>query len=478
MPPSRCDGCHLALSLIAAVAVSCYTTVAPILPLEMHARGLSDGCASLVFLASTVGSLVAPSLAVNRFESVGTVNVMACSMAGMSLMFWSLGCAFDIDAHDGMPPKDDPPPTGDEVVERAIAVVGMLMFVQFFLGASFSVISTGYYSLATSIFIDRESAMSSVEAACGIGYIIGPIFGSALYDAVGYHRTYGAISLGLMIMSLLTLKFLVPRLQYGTNLSDDGLGGMDSVALVVVVVVDGFVNYDTVDKSEIDITAYDRSTSGQAPSAISLLGFPKVLLAALTMCWISVSWALFEPLLAIRLSDYFHVGTGDIGMIFALTSIAYVPAVYLSQYLPRHGGIGRRRTISISVVLSAITVMLMGSDSFPVLMLGTASRGMLQAPVWVHLLPWMQEESLKRFPDPGHEQLVNDLTASLYNSSMKLGQVVGYSIGPLMTSLGFARTTRAVALLMCFQSVLFYFGTGDYDRGRRGDSVLSSSMLM
>ena len=124
-------------------------------------------------------------------------------------------------------------------------------------------------------------------------------------------------------------------------------------------------------------------------------------------------------------------------------------------------------------MLTPVSVLLMGSNSFSVLIWGAVLIGILQAPVWVHLLPWMQEESLKLFPDPDHKQRVNDLTASMYNSFMTLGQAVGYSIGPLMASQGFSQTTRMVALLIFFQSALFYFGTGEYDKRRNMDSTSS-----
>lgn len=463
MLPTRCDKGHLALSLIAIVAVSSYTTIAPVLPLEIDRHRIPEECVSLVFLALTIGSLVAPPLAARHFESIGTAKIMAYSMAGMSLMFWCLGHVFSVAAKITSNDSTEISSSADRML-----AVGMLTFVQFFLGAFFSVIATGYYSLATLIFIEKESAMSSVETACGIGYIVGPIFGSALYDAMGYQYTNSTISFGLIMMAFFTFKCLAPHLQYDApEFAVDELE-LDRMAQ------GGDAYYNSVDASEMESIMGRQSMNEHAlqPSTMSLLRFPKMLIAALTICWIKVSWAFFEPLLAIRLDNFFHVGTREIGIIFSIASIAYVPMVYLSQYLPRHG-IGRHRTIATSVMLTPVSVLLMGSNSFSVLILGAVLIGILQAPVWVHLLPWMQEESLKLFPDPDHKQCVNDLTASIYNSFMTLGQAVGYSIGPLMASQGFSQTTRMVALLIFFQSALFYFGTGEYDKRRNMDSTSS-----
>jgi len=100
----------------------------------------------------------------------------------------------------------------------------------------------------------------------------------------------------------------------------------------------------------------------------------------------------------------------------------------------------------------------MGSNRFlSALILGNILDCVLEGPIIVRLLPWMQEQALVKYPH--HKQCVNDMTASIYNTS--LGRLVGYSIGPLLASEGFDRTTRLVALLAFFQFILFYFGTRD-----------------
>jgi hypothetical protein len=113
-------------------------------------------------------------------------------------------------------------------------------------------------------------------------------------------------------------------------------------------------------------------------------------------------------------------------------------------------------------MLTPLAVLLVGSDSLAVLIVGVTLNGILPTPVWVHLLPWMQEEALKLFPDPNTSRCVNDLTATIYNSFLTLGQVVGYVTGPLLASRGFARTTQMVALLTFIQSLLFFFGAGGF----------------
>ena len=88
--------------------------------------------------------------------------------------------------------------------------------------------------------------------------------------------------------------------------------------------------------------------------------------------------------------------------------------------------------------------------------------GLLPTPCWVQFLPWMQEQTSKLYPDPKVQPKTNDITASIYNSAMTIGQVVGYLLGPLLGSKGFTRMTHIVALLIICQGILFLFSTEEY----------------
>ena len=509
-PPPRCDMGKLALALIAIVTNSSYTTIPPILPLEIDRQQIPEGYISLIFLAFTAGSLVAPPLVSRHFESIGTAKVIAYSLGGMSIGFWCLGHVFQLSGDDelqsSLHPRTDysaDSPDAEEEVEMEeeeegippdgdakshAIVVALLTVIQFFLGAFYAVITTGYYSLATLIFTEKESAMSSVEAAVGIGYIVGPIFGSMLYDKMGYRTTYSTISMCMLAMAIVTMKCLARHLQ-------DGGGGKQQERATTGVGGDEIGPADDVEEgqglelSEMDsimgrqstnghvVFAIEKTTSAQQqqqqpqPSAISLLRFPKILLGAITLCWVDVTWSFMEPLLSKQLDHNFDVNMSEIGMIFSISSIVYVPMVYLVQFLPSQGA-AKHRTIAIAVMLTPIGVLLVGSNSLGVLVLGVFLNGILPTPVWVYLLPWMQEEALKLFPDPNASRCVNDLTATIYNSFLTLGQVVGYITGPLLASRGFKRTTQMVALLTFIQSILFYFCAGEFLPGGGGRQVV------
>ena len=479
----------LGLALIAIAANASYTTIAPILPLEVDKYHISEESVSIIFLAFTFGSLLAPAMFAHYFETIGRVNVISLSMVGMSFMFWCLGHVFGMS--ETMVAWND----NNNPAYREMIVIGLIFIMQFFLGAFYSMITTGYYSLASLAFVEKAKVMSLVEASVGIGHIVGPIIGSVLYDERGYQYVYSfGVSLGMLIVALFTWKFLAPCFERAALDVADAAAAVDGIDNEVDV--ERFKSFDcskremTSDNDDDDIVCSSSDDSSEseiitgyqsmnihlqeqeAPkklSAMSLLKYPTILLAALSICWVMVSFAFLEPLLAKHL-DHFHVGNKGIGFIFSLTSIVYIPATLLVQYLP--SSIGRHLTISIALLLTPMCVLLVGSSSLPVVIFGIGLLGFLPAPVWVLSLPLMQDESLKLSSHEDTRLHVNDLIASIYNSFMTLGKVLGYVLGSLGGGgeEGFTRTAQTVALLIFLQTLLFYFGAREQKRERMPSS--------
>lgn len=327
MPSLRCDKRRLALAAIAVIANAGYTTIAPILPLEVEKRGVPEQWVSLIFLAFSVGSAVAPPIVARHFESAGTVKVVACAMAGMSAMFWCTGMVFDI-AQMISPGDEDAVGAGDGAESQSyVAVtVALLTVIQFLLGAFFSSIATGYYSLATLMFVEKESAMSgeylhcmclgrvgkmvcclnsvccvitrqAIEASVGAGYMIGPIIGSLVYDKKGFQYAFSTfISLVMLAMAFVTWKLLAPLLKHKANeavgedddddVDDDGGSESDVEAQSDLLSYDSMDTRSGATKSPFNVGT--RTT--RQPSIMALLRNRNILLGALTILWIDVAW--------------------------------------------------------------------------------------------------------------------------------------------------------------------------------------------
>jgi len=471
---------RISLSLIAIVVNASYTTIAPILPLEISKSGINERFVSLIFLSFSFGSSIIPLLVAHKFQSIGTVKVMIYSMIGMSVVFWFIGHVFEMTRW--ISSTDDGDGSAVQSNQNNI-IISMLTILQFFLGAFFSIITTGYYSLATLLFTDEKESniMSYIEASVGSGYILGPLVGSYIYDTMGYQFTFSTfISLSMMLLAFITWRFLTPCLSYkeSEEVDDDvdsGCFESDDVEAQIVsdpsssLSLRHTASYHSIDTSSekkdsnnllhsINIEEEEKQTQqGPPPTISSLIRVPKVILAASAISMVNLSWTSIEPLLATRLDNTFHIGSKQIGLIFSLSNIIYVPMVFLVQYLPKHV-----RTLSISIMLTPLAVLLVGSNSLSMVVVGVILLGLLPTPCWIQLLPWMQEQTTMLYPDPKVQPKAIDITASIYNSAMTFGQVIGYVLGPLLGSKGFTRMTHIVALLITCQGILFLFSTEEY----------------
>ena len=187
---------------------------------------------------------------------------------------------------------------------------------------------------------------------------------------------------------------------------------------------------------------------------LSLASDLTLLIAVSSITWVNISWTFLEPILAKHLEQAFGLGNKQIGLVFSSSNFIYVPAVFLVQCLPQRN---RHRTLTMSILMTAVCAILVGSKNLAVSILGVVSIGVLPTPVWVMLLPYLQDEALKAFPNVTSRRRLNNRVVGLYNSFMTLGSLVGYSLGPICGYYGFSAATRIVALLISGQSILFYF---------------------
>eukprot|EP01082_Thalassiosira_pseudonana_P009818 g8984.t1 g8984 contig34:569653-572240(-) len=303
----RWDRRILSLSLIAIISNASYTTIAPILPLEIDKHHISERWTSIIFLAFPIGCTVVSFLAAKRLEEVGAEKVMTFGMTLMSVLFYCLSYVFQLVDGSSQLMNDEQ----TKATDRSLLVAG-LTITQFFIGASMSMITTGYYSTATLIFPSaKESALSCIETSVGLGYIIGPIVGSALYDEMGYQSAYRCVSFVVMVMASILWKFLTVHLKQ----TDD----------YDVIPEDLAESDDHIEEDDDNVEAQHLADKPQSmnltlqhhrninnnhkmnPTTFSLLKQPQIFCAAMSILWINVSWSFLEPILAKRL-ELFQVG--------------------------------------------------------------------------------------------------------------------------------------------------------------------------
>jgi MFS family permease len=474
-PPTQ-NRTLLSLSLITLITNATYSTIAPILPLEIDAHSISQKWLSVIFLAYPVGYCVASPLLARWFKREGTVNVMIFGLVMVGLLFVVESMLFDV------------PPFiyiyNNEAADCKL-LIGLLTIGQFALGASMSFITTGYYSLVTLLFVDVESAMSCIESAVGTGYILGPVLGSMLYDALGFRWAYRGVGIVVLVMAFVTWKYLRKYLVCKRSREEEGCK-LDEIELETQIPLvkslstgqqHDIENYQSADftssrhgqaskmscnRNEMDLVHleaqdpphqnnHESNNLKRQPTTLTLLATPKITTAALSITWISASWSFLEPILAKRLV-HFQVQKRGIGLMFALSNIVYVPTAFGLQYLPKW--MEKHFVIALSMLATPLAVLLVGNDSFWLMTTGIMLLGFLPTPVWIFLLPSMQEDAAALFSSD-QKRCVNDLTAGVYNLFITLGQIVGYVIGPLVNqSYGVVMTTRIVAGFILAQAII------------------------
>ena len=411
------------------------------------------------------------------------MKIMSIAMIGMALLFSCLGSVFRLYNFWMMQlllqgENEVDSVTSDKNSNNLLII--LICTIQFCIGGLLSIVTTGYYSSATLIRTSNpDRVISFLETAIGTGYILGPVVGSWLYDELGYAYVYRVASVVMALLGLVTFKIISPL--FTTKKVDDDNDGcqeMDDMDYATRT-DDGDYNLTLADDLEsrpdnkghyvnhcnerqpllplaTDVTL--TSSTALRPTIMHLLKHPRILVSALCITWVNVSWTFVEPILSLRMSS-FHLGKKEIGVIFSLSNVVYIPAVLLLQYAFVGSNMRRRRFIVlISIAFTPLAVLLIGSHSVLFLVFGMLLLGLLPTPVWIMLLPSMQEDALAIYPDTRHCRVANDLTAGIYNSFMILGQVVGYVIGPALNAIvGFGKTTWIVGGLILTQAILYYY---------------------
>ena len=165
------------------ISNSAYALVAPFLPLEFESKGISDHYIGLIFAIYSVAVVICSPLIGMTVRHMGTTNLISGGVAVMGISFVCFGFI------------------GGMTKQSHILLLGFtLRFIQ---GASSAFVQTTCYSIATNDFPSKkEMIVGYVEAMTGLGLIVGPIIGSALYSFFGYANTFFIYGSFLVFLAL------------------------------------------------------------------------------------------------------------------------------------------------------------------------------------------------------------------------------------------------------------------------------------
>jgi len=152
---------------ITALSNSAYAIIAPFLPFEFASKGIDSIWIGYIFAIYSVAVVLCSPVIGSIMALMGRRNLV---VFGMILM----GCSFIV---FGMLTYLDNP----------VLYVSLALLNRFLQGMASSFIQTTMYSISTNFFPDHKDAMVGyIEAVTGVGLILGPLIGSALYSIGGY----------------------------------------------------------------------------------------------------------------------------------------------------------------------------------------------------------------------------------------------------------------------------------------------------
>jgi MFS family permease len=150
------------------VSNSAYSLIAPFLPLEYELKEVPPSMIGWIFatysLSVIVLSPIISSHILHRFNRQHLINTGLLAMGVCFALFgWS------------------------SKIENPSTLTYVALAIRAMQGASSALIQTTCLSIATNDFpSEKEAMIGYIEAASGLGMVVGPIFGSVVYSQLGF----------------------------------------------------------------------------------------------------------------------------------------------------------------------------------------------------------------------------------------------------------------------------------------------------
>ena len=169
---------------------SAYALCAPFLPLEFDKKGIEGAYVGMVFALYSVAVIFVSPFVGKVVDSWGHKNLLSVGIGFMGLAFIFFGFIERLDSKPGL------------------LILGCVL--RFLQGMASAFVQTTCYTIATNDFPEKqERLIGLLEAMAGLGLIVGPIIGSALYSFLGFELTFFVYG-GVEVLLAIVIRFNVP----------------------------------------------------------------------------------------------------------------------------------------------------------------------------------------------------------------------------------------------------------------------------
>lgn len=372
------------------VGALCHSILAPFYPAKAAEKGVSPSQYGFVFgIFQLVICLSAPIY--GRYMAV--IGPTFMFKAGV---FVTGSCTLMFGFLDKSPPGD--------------TFLGLSYAVRIVAGFGESALFTAAYTIVPTLFPESVgTAVSFIETAFGIGGLIGPAVGGALFQLGGFLLPFEVVGV-LMVATAAIAFFAVPTIRMEKN-------------------------------------------KKESKGALQALAIPGVVLMLTTTMTCSVSVGFIQAVLEPHVRD-FHLEAWVVGLVFMTNGIMYaIMATVWGRVIDKNGKY--MAAMILSKVISSAAYLFLGpapfipiKKSLPLVVVGLACNGFGVAGTLVSSYMGMLDTLTKhKFPNDLQTQ---GIVAGMFNFSYSLGAFIGPSIaGTLYDSIGFAYGSLVVFGILC-----------------------------
>ena len=186
-----CDPLEFWVLLTNLSSNSAYGLCAPFLPTEFEKKGIAGAYVGMVFAVYSVAQIFVSPFVGKVVDSWGHKNIMSLGIGFMGLAFIFFGFI--------------------ERLESKPVLLTLGCVLRFLQGTGSAFVQTTCYTIATNDFSEKqERLIGLLEAMAGLGLIVGPMIGSALYSFLGFEKTFFVYGSMIVILAV-TIRLFIPE---------------------------------------------------------------------------------------------------------------------------------------------------------------------------------------------------------------------------------------------------------------------------
>ena len=378
------------------------SVLAPFYPNEAISKGVSTGVIGVVFSAHPICSFFF-SLALGKMMKLwGRKKILTISLILQAIGLILFGAVINFDNYAVF--------IAISVIARGIQGIGL---------GAYGSIAYAYIPLLYPDAVEKKIAM--MELITGLGLMLGPLLGGALYVLGGYQCPFYVLSVVFIIAS----PFILSKLP--------------SDKLVV----------EENEKQTLRLTSFFKNR--------------KVMMCYILMLLPNCGISFLEPTLAKHLKEY---TSSDflISLIFSIGTLTYAATIPLINLMDKN--YNKKTALIFGTLVCSISYIFLGPYSgfgLPselwITILGLCIMGVGAAFCLVPSIPEFINLGSEIYPD--EKEGVGDMASGLFKSAYSAGILIGPLVGgALDEKIGFA-DAEALYALVCLMVLLAYILLGD-----------------